>query len=138
MNKKKIVIHNHSTESKVLFEVLSTYIRTQNIPDEILNDLRLVTEETFINIVSYAYPTEETHEVTVEFSHSNSCIDITFIDSGRAFNPLVDCTTSLDTDNNCDGGMGIHLIKSLTDQQEYNRIEERNVFTVTKHYTNQN
>ena len=138
MNKQIVVVNNHSTESEILFEVLSTYISTQNIPDEILNDLRLVTEETFINIVNYAYPVKETHEVTIEFSHSGNRINITFIDSGRAFNPLSDCIPSIDSNDHCDGGMGIHLIKSLTDQQEYNRIEERNVFTVTKHYTNQN
>jgi anti-sigma regulatory factor (Ser/Thr protein kinase) len=137
MNKQQLIINNSSTECETLSKALSSYINTQDIPDEILHDLRLVTEETFINIVNYAYPPEETHEVTIELSHSDNRINITFIDAGKAFNPLTDCTASIDTDDHCDGGMGIHLIKSLTDKQEYNRIEERNVFTVTKHYTNQ-
>jgi anti-sigma regulatory factor (Ser/Thr protein kinase) len=138
MNKQKIVINNSSAECKSLHEALNSFINKQNIPDDILHDLRLVTEETFINIVNYAYPPDETHNITIVLSHSYNCLDITFIDAGKAFNPLSDCVASIDTDDHCDGGMGIHLIKSLTDQQEYNRIEERNVFTVTKHYTNQN
>jgi anti-sigma regulatory factor (Ser/Thr protein kinase) len=51
---------------------------------------------------------------------------------------LTDCSSNLDTNDHCNGGMGIPLIKSLTDKQKYIRIDKRNVFTVTKHYTNQN
>ena len=62
-------------------------------------------------------------------------LDITFIDNGIAFDPLNDSNKSMDQDNLDEGGMGIHIIRSLTDEQRYERIEQRNVFTLTKHYT---
>ena len=137
MNKQKIIISNRSAESAMLTEFLRKYISTQNIPDKIFDDLRLAVEETFINIVNYAYPPEGLHKVTIALSHSANSIDITFTDTGRAFNPLTDCAATIDTRDRCGGGAGIHLIKSLTDQQEYRRIEKRNVFTVSKHFIDQ-
>ena len=137
MNKQTIIINNISTDSDALTKFISSYISTQNIPEIIFDDLRLATEEIFINIVNYAHPTNETHTITIELWHTKSSLNICFIDTGCAFNPIVDCTPSIDTNDHCEGGMGIHLIKSLTDKQDYNRIDKRNVFTVTKHYTNQ-
>jgi anti-sigma regulatory factor (Ser/Thr protein kinase) len=134
MNKQKIVVSNRSVESVTLAKFLRKYISTQNIPNKILDDLRLAAEEAFINIVNYAFPPEEVHKVTIELSHSSNSIDITFTDTGRAFDPLTDCTARIDSGDRCKGGMGIHLIKSLTDQQEYRRIENRNIFTISKLY----
>lgn len=134
MIKQIVAVTNRSAESVKLAECLREYVHTQNIPDEIFDDLRLAAEEIFINIVNYAYPREELHGVTVVFSHTANSMDITFTDAGRAFNPLTDYAAAIDTHDCCEGGMGIHLIKSLTDQQEYNRIEKRNVFTVSKYY----
>jgi len=138
MNKQKIFINNTSTDSDLLMKFIRHYINKQNIPDIIFNDLRLAGEEIFINIVNYAYPENETHKINIEIDHAENSVNLTFIDTGRAFNPLVDCTSSITTDDHCEGGMGIPLIKSLTDNQQYHRIDERNVFTVTKYYTIQN
>ena len=138
MNKQKIIVNNTTTESKALSDFLSEYIRSNNIPTEILDDLRLVAEEAFANIANYAYPAEETQAVSIEIGHSSNAVSITFIDTGHPFNPLTVCKASIETGDHCDGGMGIHIIKSLTDQQEYNRIKKRNVFTIIKNYTTGN
>jgi len=132
---QKIIVSNSTSESNALSDFLSEYISSNNLPSEILDDLRLVIEEAFVNIVNYAYPAKKNQTVNIELSHSANAISITFIDTGRAFNPITDCKTSIESSDHCDGGMGIHIIKSLTDQQEYNRIEKRNVFKLTKHYT---
>jgi len=132
---QKIIVSNDTAENKVLFGFLEEYISANNISAEILDDLKLVVEETFVNISNYAYPPDKTGDVSFELGHSTNTLYITFTDTGHAFNPLSDCTASVETDDHCEGGMGIHIIKSLTDQQEYNRIEKRNVFTITKHYT---
>ncbi len=126
---------NNTSECDRLSAFLTDYESSNNIPDEIQHDLRLVLEEVFVNITNYAFPSGETHTVSIEISNTENAISITFIDGGIAFNPLIDCNNEIDADDHGEGGMGIYLIKSLTDQQEYSRIEQRNVFTVTKHYT---
>lgn len=134
MPKQVITLKNLATESARLSESLLQYIHANDISPDIFDDLRLTVEEIFINIVSYADPVDKSNDITIEFSHDGSALDITFTDSGAAFNPL-NCNAT--TDDLCNGGMGIRLIKSLTDAQSYKRVKQHNVFTVTKHYTKQ-
>lgn len=141
MNKQKhkqiIALQNRTSESSKLSDFLAEFISTNGIPDTIHNDLRLAAEEAFINIVNYAFPNKETHTISIEICSASNTVSITFIDSGIEFNPLLPLNNNPDKDTKdfSEGGMGINLIKSLTDQQKYNRIKQRNVFTVTKNYS---
>ena len=135
LKKQGVTLLNKTSDAEKLSDFLASYIKTFEIPDETHNDLRLATEEIFINIVSYAHTNGELQPVTIEFNHTNKNISITFTDTGIEFNPLTDPRKYNDTEDHCEGGMGICLITSLTDLQEYNRVGQSNVFTVTKHYT---
>lgn len=135
LHKQTFVVQSRTSECAHLVELLAAFIKSNDIPDKINNDLRLVLEEAFVNIVDYAHPKDKDHSITVEFNNNADSISITFIDSGIAFNPLTDCGANIETDDHCEGGMGIHIIKSLIDEQKYDRIKQHNVFTVTKHYT---
>jgi len=137
-NRQNLYLHNDQSDCTKLSDFLANYTQSSGISTNAHHDLRLVLEETFINIISYAFTDNNAHQVTVEFSCSVNTISISFIDDGIEFNPLThhtDTDQTIESNDHCEGGMGIHLIKSLTDQQEYNRIKKRNVFTVTKHYT---
>ncbi len=134
-NKQILTLQNKCSESEKLSDFLTGYTNAFEIPDETFHDLRLVTEEIFINIASYAYADKDIQTITIEFNRTSNEINITFTDSGIAFNPLAEQSKFKTSDDHCDGGMGIHIITSLTNHQEYNRVEQSNVFTVTKHYT---
>jgi anti-sigma regulatory factor (Ser/Thr protein kinase) len=139
LNRSIITVQNKTSECARLSAFLANYLKANNITEKIYHDLRLVIEETFVNITNHAFLTNENHSVSIELSNSGNTINITFIDSGMAFNPLTDALPetekTFEVHDHCEGGMGIHIIKSLTDKQEYSRIDQRNVFTVTKHYT---
>ncbi|MBE9561052.1 MAG: ATP-binding protein [Proteobacteria bacterium] len=137
MNKpaQSISLLNKTSDSVRLSDFLTDFVKKMSISDEIYNDLRLVVEEAFVNIASYAYTEKNEQPVIIELSSTSSEISITFTDTGVAFDPLTDPAECKDTDDHCEGGMGIHIITSLTDHQEYNRVGQSNVFTVTKHYT---
>ena len=132
--RQSISLRNRSSDSKMLSDLLTAYAKSFNISDESYNDLRLIVEEVFINITSYAGMDDE-QSIKIELDRTPTEINVTFTDSGIAFNPLTDATECQKTDGHCDGGMGIHIIKSLSDHLEYNRINQHNVFTITKHYT---
>ncbi len=135
LNKHCLKLQNKISDSEKLSDMFSVYSNTLEISDDISSELRLVIEETFINIASYAYKSNKPEPVTIEFCHTHRNISITFTDNGFAFNPLTDAKTCEKNDDHCEGGMGIRLIISLTDEQEYQRVGQSNVFTVTKHYT---
>lgn len=134
-SRQTISLLNVTSDLNKLSDFFTQYVKTFQIPDETHDDLRLVIEEIFVNIASYAFQKEVTQSITVELNNSAEAVNITFIDTGIAFNPLTDTTDYSATDDHCEGGMGIHIIKSLTDKQEYNRVGQSNVFSVTKHYT---
>ena len=135
LNSQSISLLNKTSDSVALSDFLTDFVKKMSISDEIYNDLRLVAEEAFVNIASYAYTKKSEQPVIIELSSTTSEISITFTDTGIAFDPLTDPAECKDTDDHCEGGMGIHIITSLTDRQEYNRVGQSNVFTVTKHYT---
>jgi len=133
---QSITVQNQPAETETLFQFLLKFITENRLPDNTQNDLRLVIEETFINIVRYGYPDTQSHEIEVKLCHSDNRIELTFIDTGKAFNPLTDAEKFNAHNEHSEGGMGIHLIKSLTDNQTYKRTKQTNVFILTKHYTN--
>lgn len=135
LNRQSISLLNKTSDSVTLSDFLTEFVKKMSVSDEIYNDLRLVAEEAFVNIASYAYTEKNEQPVIIELSGTSSEISITFTDTGIAFDPLTDPAECKDTDDHCEGGMGIHIITSLTDHQEYNRVGQSNVFTVTKHYT---
>ena len=135
LNSQSISLLNKTSDSVALSDFLTGFVKKMSISDEIYNDLRLVAEEAFVNIASYAYTKKSEQPVIIELSSTTSEISITFTDTGIAFDPLTDPAECKDTDDHCEGGMGIHIITSLTDRQTYNRVGQSNVFTVTKHYT---
>lgn len=128
--------------SERLSECLAEQAKTCTIPQATYDDLRLISEETFTNIVNYAYannsytnPDNNSQTIKIDFQQSSKSINITFTDSGFAFNPITDCDIDIEENDCCEGGMGIQIIKSLSDHLQYDRINERNVFTLSKHYT---
>lgn len=134
INKQTITLQHKTCDCRKLHDFLLEHVQLNNIPDETQHDLRLATEEIFCNIVDHADVASQDKAITIEFSYDIQTISITFVDTGKAFNPLCDHDDCIHSNDHSEGGMGVHLIKSLTDHQEYQRINQRNVFTVTKHY----
>jgi sigma-B regulation protein RsbU (phosphoserine phosphatase) len=104
------------------------------VPEESHMVLVLVTEELVTNIDKYGeLPTGGIIEITVEASAAQVCLE--FRDEGVAFNPLQDAqraTLGADIDSAEIGGLGVHLVTQLTDEQLYHRIDGHNVLRVTK------
>lgn len=96
--------------------------------------LTLITEEIITNIDKYAdLPGNTTVEVALEFTPESSSVQVS--DSGTAFNPLRDSVRSelgADIDSAEIGGLGVHLITQLSDEQDYRRLNGRNVLRVVK------
>jgi len=132
---RSITVRNSLADCDKLFAFLDELADRIGLTEDIYNDLKLAIDETFVNIVSYAFDEDSSHDIAIEIDHSDHRIDITFIDNGIAFDPLNDSHKTMDQDNLDKGGMGIHIIRSMTDEQNYERIDQRNVFRLTKHYT---
>jgi len=97
--------------------------------------LDLVLNEALPNIISYAYPDQLSHNILIKFEDRGDYVILEIIDDGMAFNPFeaVLLPDQLDLESSSINGRGINLIKSFTDAQEYQRINNTNTMRVTIH-----
>ncbi len=99
---------------------------------DLIQDIRLVVEELFANIVFYAYP-DKPGDVRVRcFLDSAGSFCVRFIDRGIPFNPLTFDPPDLEEDftDREIGGLGIHLVRQLAQDVRYIREGTSNVLTV--------
>jgi anti-sigma regulatory factor (Ser/Thr protein kinase) len=103
------------------------------VESELVGEIRLVAEEGMVNIVRNAYPEEE-GDIEVTLSVSVSEVRLVLRDRGRPFNPLEHPAPDLGiaAGERPEGGLGIHLIRSLADDQSYSREGDENVLVLVK------
>jgi serine/threonine-protein kinase RsbW len=128
-------LNSDLSECKRLYQFLADFAKQHELADDILHDLKLAAEEIFANIVIHGYKKTAGHVIDISIATHRDHIDISFSDEASAYNPLDASNKPGNKDDCCEGGMGLHIIQSVTDEQSYNRIDNRNVFIITKHYT---
>lgn len=102
-------------------------------PNKIQNQIAVVTEELFVNICNYAYGGSR-GEAVIRFAVHNRTIFMQFEDSGIAFDPLQHEGPDIGAgiDDRPIGGLGIYITKKWMDWVGYERINEKNVLTLTR------
>ena len=102
-----------------------------NISRELANKLDICVEEAFANIIRYAY-SENSGMFEVEFKKIDENIIMEFRDEGIEFNPLEkpDPVLNLPPEKRALGGLGIFLMKKMTDKVVYKRENNKNILTL--------
>ena len=115
---------------------LDRYLRDCSLPDTVRNTLLVVAEEVLANIVHYGCCDEASNPIEVKVDRENTEVHMEFIDSGKPFNPLKEAgraTAEQLVNNRQPGGFGVHLVRELTNHQQYTRKADKNHFRITKH-----
>ena len=129
----KIVVKAYKSNLGKIFSFISKELSPYNCNENILNKINIVVEEIFVNIANYAYE-KEGGEVEIACEVNNQNIEITFLDSGKKFNPLthVDPDTTLPLEEREIGGLGILLTKKLMDDVRYGYSDGKNILKIVK------
>ena len=95
--------------------------------------LEVAFEEIFVNIAHYAYG-NKTGQVEILFDRTDDDLKITFIDSGKPYDPLAkpDPDTTLSAEHRQIGGLGIFLVKKYMDDVAYEYRDGKNIFSMIK------
>lgn len=103
------------------------------LESELVAEMRLVAEEGVTNVIRNAYEEEE-GDIEVEVSVSAAEVRLVLRDRGRPFNPLDYPAPDLELPaaERPVGGLGIHIIRSFTDEQTYAREGDENVLVLVK------
>ena len=99
-----------------------------------LNLVLLAIEELVINCIHYGYDDDKVHTIAIDLSIEDETLTVTFIDDGHPFDPLRAPAPdlSLKAQDRPVGGLGIHLLRQLSDHVSYRRHDGTNRFTLTK------
>ncbi|MDY6010496.1 MAG: ATP-binding protein [Duodenibacillus sp.] len=97
------------------------------------SNVLLVAEELLVNVFSYAYPEGVEGEAAVSLDVVNfdgeDKLVFKVIDWGEPFNPFEEAPVpdlTLDIDSRPVGGLGIFLIKQVSEKQTYRYIDNAN------------
>ena len=92
-----------------------------------------------MNIISYAYEDDENiGEILIgyEYDKKDNYVILKMCDYGIKFNPIEEKDPDLSTDimERDIGGLGVFLIKKISDFIEYEREKGMNILTIKKQY----
>jgi len=118
------------------------------------NDLQVVLDEVCANVCHHAYPPGQPGALALHLRHlaarpavpahpdaappEPAAIELVFCDQGQPFDPLAVAAPDLASpwDERPLGGLGLHLIRQMTDHQSYRHsAAEGNRLTLLKHLT---
>lgn len=118
-------------------DFVTAALEERNCSMKIVMQMELVIEEIFVNVASYAYgETGGTVTVRSSFDDEPRALNLTFVDTGIAYNPLEhkDPDTTLGLDEREVGGLGIFLVKKNVDEISYARRDGQNILTLKKFF----
>ncbi|MDF2578205.1 MAG: rsbW [Chlamydiales bacterium] len=122
-------------ELENIIKFVSELATHAKLPQAEIGHIQVAVEEVFTNIVNHSsiLPDDEKVNVTYSFDPQGTT-EITLSDSGKAFNPLsfpiLDINAS--AEERSVGGLGIFFMKSLMNDVQYHRIDNRNELKLVK------
>ena len=133
---KGIRIKNQISELEKIAQFIEGICEELGLDMEMQMNLNLVIEEMVTNVIFYAYPKDVEAEIELLVKSDNDDKQLTFVlsDHGKPFDPTTRETTdwSVNPAERDLGGMGIFIVKNIMDEVTYQRLEDKNLLTMTK------
>ncbi len=124
------VVKADNAETDRVLDYVQSDMKKYNLEQTTRSNMLIAVGEAFANIASYAY--ERGGMVMIESKTDDKYYMLVFKDRGKRFNPLThgdpDITQSAEERNI--GGLGIYMIKQMTDDCKYEYSEGCNILTL--------
>ncbi len=129
-----IVLRNQVAELERVGQLVAAFGTEHGLPSQFVFDLTLALDEILTNVISYAYTDEADHEIVVRLSQHAGALVAEVEDDGRPFNPLDVPPPDLDAaiEDRPIGGLGLHLVRRVTDGLDYERAAGKNRLVLRK------
>ena len=132
--RKELLIKNHLSELEKVGQFIEEIGDELGLSMEMIMNLNLVMEEMVTNVIFYAYPEGEVADIELLAKSDGKELTFVLSDQGKEFDPTAKEDTDLDV-NPADrelGGMGIFIVKNIMNKVTYQRLEGKNLLTMTK------
>jgi anti-sigma regulatory factor (Ser/Thr protein kinase) len=130
----ELVIENRLEEIARVHEQLDELAAREGLPARPAADIHIALEEYLTNSINYGYPGNHPGRIAVRFHLYPSELRVEIEDDARPFNPLLAPAVDIHQpiDERPVGGLGLHLIRKLTDQLRYERQGDCNKVVLVK------
>ena len=120
-----------------LEESVEQFGTQQGWPAHLLFQLQLALEELACNVINHGFG-EEGHQFEISISSSPDSVAVEVVDGARPYNPLAQ-TPQPDLDADLEdrrvGGLGVYLVREMSDEIHYRREDGKNRLTFVKRRT---
>ena len=134
MHEISVEIDNDISQIPKVGEALDRFSKANGLAPAMVQTFHIIFDELLNNIITYGYGDDERHVVEVNIELAGKQLSVTITDDGVPFDPLSQEApdTSLSIDEREIGGLGIHLVKSMSDECSYERKSDKNVLSLIK------
>jgi anti-sigma regulatory factor (Ser/Thr protein kinase) len=127
---KSITVPATDNDPNPVIEFVEEELERHNCPEKALYQIEVAIEEILVNIVNYAGLTaDDGVEIRCEVLTDPLRVVIQFLDQGVPFDPLSHLGT---VGEDPTAGLGIRMAVRSVDDISYERVDGRNVCTITK------
>ncbi|MFT7580292.1 MAG: anti-sigma regulatory factor (Ser/Thr protein kinase) [Myxococcota bacterium] len=104
------------------------------VPDRVRRAFDIALDDLLSNIVSYAWEDGCSGTIQIDFTLTPKRLEVIIKDDGRPFDPFAmeEPDTDLALEERDIGGLGIHLVRMMMDETNYQREGDRNVVMAAK------
>ena len=125
-------VETRPEELERIFASVASLAEQEDWPPALTFKVNLVLEELGLNVIKYAYD-DGIHEFDIILISETDALTIEITDAGQPFNPLQDSRvpdTGATIEDRTIGGLGIHLVREVTDDLQYRREHSKNHSTM--------
>ena len=123
--------NRHDDLSRVTEEAVR-FIEERGVGGHVVYVANLAIEEMVTNILKYGYDDTAVHEILLRLEIHPGALRLVIEDDGHEFNPVAAPEPNVNepVEQRIPGGLGIHLVRKLVEQMDYERCDGRNRLTI--------
>ena len=132
--RKELRIKNQVSELEKVAQFVEEIGEELGLNMELQMNLNLVMEEMVTNVIFYAYPQGEVADIELLAKSDGKELTFVLSDQGKEFDPTAkeDANPDINPADREIGGMGIFIVKNIMNKVTYQRLEGKNLLTMTK------
>ena len=125
-------IQNSVFEFERLNPSIAAYLDLHVVQPSVAYAVHLVIEEMVLNVIKHAYLEPGDHLIDLKLSIEEGRVRLEVEDDGIPFDPTTVPAPKVSAylDNRRTGGLGIHLVRTMSESMDYERVNDRNRVTI--------
>jgi len=114
-------------------EFLALFAARHGLANDDRTRALIVVEELLTNLVKYGYPDREPGAAELALTLDQDCLRIELVDDGCPFDPFAAPEPEFNRPLEAlpIGGLGLRIVRLLTEGAHYSRVDDRNVTRMT-------